>query len=563
MSQILAVPTDSEPTAGKKIKRSDSDNVNRYRSASVPFGRTRKDLPLVLESLVFSFLYLGDLAPLFLSSRGLSVRVIEWLGSTKVLLLFHIAHQYSWCIALAAKHCRALTRIELRLFPFGAASAVKWLQALLENNRSSLRIVNLPSSLWDARSVQDLLRCRHLEEFVQMAQMPIEAVRMLTVANLPCLRSLVLRTGNWGDGSCTQSELCTVLSQGWQVWCARGWTVINRLFTEFSLTSLSLNTPGRDALSKLTAPHFRGVCNLELALYPNGSPYVVADVARDVGCVLANMPKLHQLSISLDDQLYPENSHQLARIEWTLPSLCRLTFSGCDFPVLRAPMLERLQCLHLTPELLNRVVDWVANCRSISTLDLRAVSSRFFDCASGFVAALQAKQLPNLTALKLSTTDIRLPKLLTALSRCCFRLTLFDWELSKLDMVCSADILALLSGQRFLQTLKLRAEEPTEAVLAAGEDAFQTEQRTQPKAASCVVSILSSLYLAHVHIDETLFTSCVFPALRELVLCGKTVHLESVDCIFDTCSALTQIGMETDRFPDSVIRNRCQTPLWQ
>lgn len=163
------------------------------------FG-VHRELPVVLEAAIYSFLPLVDAANHFWTSKATSASVASYLKHTKQVPLDHALFQpeafgdSSFALGLSLRLCRNVQRISVfgewnTSRPF-VALRLHWLHNLIENNRLSLRALHS----WGCQNmdiVEQLLQCPNLERFAAFSTendkyLRPSAVAMLQYDHLPC-----------------------------------------------------------------------------------------------------------------------------------------------------------------------------------------------------------------------------------------------------------------------------------------------------------------------------------------------------------------------------------------
>src|SRR2546429_668458 len=93
----------------------DSEEAKGTEAPGLTFGERRRDLPWVLNSSIFAFCSLVELASVFWANRGASGQILRYLASTKSLACpqSSFARGNEFGLLLAAKRCRSLHRLTI------------------------------------------------------------------------------------------------------------------------------------------------------------------------------------------------------------------------------------------------------------------------------------------------------------------------------------------------------------------------------------------------------------------------------------------------------------------
>lgn len=186
----------------------------KWERAGLPFGAQRRELPPSVFSYLLRFLFLNDLgASLFFVNHALAASTVRFLQNARELtcelggLLPGASPEERYAFALAIKHCsvlqslRCLSSDENDDFHSpvykGVTASRKWLQALVKNNRKSLKAVTSPFG-FSKQTLGHFARCRNLEglDLSHAAYGPrgitMKHVKLLTPEALPALNTLRL-----------------------------------------------------------------------------------------------------------------------------------------------------------------------------------------------------------------------------------------------------------------------------------------------------------------------------------------------------------------------------------
>lgn len=152
------------------------DSSSGTVTVGLTFGAAHKPLPSVLENLCCSFLRIDELADLYLASRGLSAQVVHYLGALQTLEagFDFVATPVSVPLALVVRHCKSLTRINVRFAeldgPFSwetgseHGNQSRFLKRTIANNQRTLQVLAGPDHL-ELGVLQTLVTCPQLRVF--------------------------------------------------------------------------------------------------------------------------------------------------------------------------------------------------------------------------------------------------------------------------------------------------------------------------------------------------------------------------------------------------------------